>query len=61
MWKAWINGIAGLAVIAVAFLGLAGATLTWTLVVLGVIVAVLGFWSALGDTAVSSEMRTAFR
>ncbi len=49
MWQQWINGILGLWVIAMPFLGLAGNTLTWTMVVTGVIIAVLGFWG--GATA----------
>jgi hypothetical protein len=45
MWQDWVNGIVGLWVIVVPFLGLTGASLMWTLVVTGVVVAVLAFWS----------------
>jgi hypothetical protein len=47
MWQQWVNGILGIWTIIVPFLGFTGSTLTWTLVVTGVIVAILGFWGAL--------------
>ena len=46
MWQQWVNGILGLWVIVVAFLGFTGNTLMWTLVITGVVVAILGFWGA---------------
>jgi len=46
MWQQWVNGILGLWVIVVAFLGFTGSTLLWTLVITGVVVAILGFWGA---------------
>jgi hypothetical protein len=46
MWQQWVNAILGLWVIAVPFTGLAGNTLMWTLVVTGIVVAVLGVWGA---------------
>lgn len=46
MWQQWINGILGLWVILVPFLGLTTSALMWTLVVTGVVIAVLGFWGA---------------
>lgn len=52
MWQQWINGILGLWMIIVPFLGLQGSTFTWTLAITGVVVAILGFWGAL-------EQRTA--
>ena len=51
MWQDWTNGVLGLCVIVAAFLGLTGTTLTWTLVVLGVVIAVVGFWGALNPTS----------
>jgi hypothetical protein len=45
MWQQWVNGILGVWTITVPFLGLTGDTLTWTLVITGVAIAVLGFWS----------------
>jgi len=52
MWQDWTNGVLGLALIVVAFLGLTGSTLLtgsalmWTLAVGGVVVAIVGFWGA---------------
>ena len=54
MWQQWVNAILGLVVIAVAFMGLAPATMMWTLIVVGAVVAILGFWGA----AVSSSNST---
>lgn len=51
MWMDWINGILGLAVIVVAFLGLTGVTLGWTLGILGAVIAILGFWGATAGAA----------
>jgi hypothetical protein len=61
MWKSWLNGILGLVIIVAAFMGLTGATLTWTLVVLGVLVAILSFWSAVADGDSNSMRQPAFR
>jgi hypothetical protein len=44
MWQQWVNGILGLWTIVVPFLGFTGGTLMWTLIITGIIVAVLGFW-----------------
>jgi len=49
MWKQWVNAILGLAVIAVPFMGLTATALTWTLVVAGAVIAVLGVWSAIEE------------
>ncbi|MBU6388452.1 DUF677 domain-containing protein [Patescibacteria group bacterium] len=46
MWKEYTNAVLGLCVGVVAFLGLTGTTLTWTLVVLGVAILILGLWGA---------------
>jgi len=45
MWKQWTNALLGLWVIIVPFSGLSGSALTWTLVVTGIVVAVLALWS----------------
>ncbi|MDE1925476.1 MAG: SPW repeat protein [Patescibacteria group bacterium] len=45
MWQDWVNGILGLWIIVVPFIGLTGASLVWTLAVTGIVIAVLGFWS----------------
>jgi hypothetical protein len=47
MWKQWVNAIAGLAVIATPFMALSATALMWTLVVAGLVVAVLSLWSAM--------------
>jgi hypothetical protein len=44
MWQLWAIAIVGLWTIAVPFLGFTTGALTWTLVITGLIVAVLGFW-----------------
>lgn len=51
MWKEWVTAILGLAVIAAPFVGLAGDAFTWSLVILGALVAVVGFWSATENTS----------
>lgn len=45
MWKQWINALLGLATIVVAFMGLTGSTLTWTLAIMGAVVLVLSLWT----------------
>jgi MFS family permease len=47
----WVTAILGLAVIAAPFVGLAGDAFTWSLVILGALVAVVGFWSATENTS----------
>ncbi len=49
MWQQWVNAVIGLAVIATPFLALSAVALTWTLVVLGAVVAVLAVWSAMKE------------
>ncbi len=44
MWQQWANGILGLWVILVPFLGFTAEVTMWVLVVTGVVIAVLGFW-----------------
>jgi len=62
MVQHWINVVVGLAIIVVAFLGLAGATLMWTLIVAGAVVAILALWGALSDqNAVTSGTRQAYQ
>jgi len=47
MWQQWINAILGLAVLATPFLALTSSTLTWTLAIIGIAIAVLGVWGAM--------------
>lgn len=49
MWKDLINAVLGLAVIGALFLGLDAATLSWTLGILGAVIAVIGVWGALSS------------
>ena len=46
MWQDWLNGILGIWVLVIPFIGVSGSSLTTTLVVTGVIIAILGFWAA---------------
>lgn len=46
MWKQWSNALLGAAIIVVPFLGLTGATLAWTLVIMGAVVLILSLWTA---------------
>lgn len=46
MWQQWLNGVLGLWVIVVPFLGLSATANTWTLAITGIVVAILGFWGA---------------
>lgn len=46
MWQQWVNGILGLYVLVHPFLGLSGQTEVWVLVIVGAVVAALGFWGA---------------
>lgn len=48
----------GLAVIGVAFMGLEATTLTWTLGILGAIIAVVGFWGAVSLGGESESTRS---
>jgi len=57
MWKQWVNAVVGLAVIATPFVALSTTALMWTLVVAGLIVAVLSIWSAMEDPAEYRDYR----
>jgi hypothetical protein len=46
MWQNWVSAVFGLWTIVVPFLGLSGATLQWTLVITGAVVAIMSFWAA---------------
>jgi hypothetical protein len=46
MYKNWINGILGLVVVGVSFMNVSSTTLTWTLVVVGAIIALNSLWGA---------------
>jgi len=57
MWKQWVNAIIGLAVIAAPFLGLDAASLSWTLVVAGAVIAILSVWSAMEENSPEYHQR----
>ena len=46
MWQHWVNGILGLWILISPFVGLEGSSMTTNLVIVGIVVAILGFWSA---------------
>jgi hypothetical protein len=46
MWQQWTNGILGLVVLATPFVSLTAPAALWSTVVLGLAIAVLGFWGA---------------
>lgn len=47
MWQQWINGILGLWVLISPFVGLTPEAMTTNLVIVGIVIALLGFWGAL--------------
>jgi hypothetical protein len=51
MWQDWLNGILGIWVLVIPFIGVSGSSLTTTLVVTGVVIAILGFWAAASPKA----------
>ena len=62
MWQQWVNGILGLWVVAMSFVEMSPTTFTWTAVVTGLAIAVLGFWGASEHTEMmhhEHEARTA--
>ena len=54
MWQQWINAILGVWLIVLAFLGLTGSALMWSIGITGLVVAILGVWGALGNQSMSS-------
>ena len=46
MWKEYTNALLGLCVVIVAFLGLSGSALFWTLGVLGIVTLAIALWNA---------------
>jgi len=49
MINQWISGILGLVIAAVPFLTLSETMLTWTLVVVGLAIAVSSFWGTITE------------
>ena len=60
MWNKWVLALLGLVVVAVPFLGLSVAAMTWTLVVVGVVTMALSLWS-LSNEADLKLTRTRFQ
>ncbi|MEK7647099.1 MAG: hypothetical protein AAB378_01830 [Patescibacteria group bacterium] len=52
MWKNWVNGVLGLFVILVPFINFSLAVERTVLILLGIIIAVLGFWGIAGEKKV---------
>ncbi len=52
MWQDWVNGILGLWVILLPFIGMTDQT---TLIITGIVIAVLGFWAAASGGSSSSK------
>lgn len=48
----------GVVVIGVAFAGFSGATLTWTLAVVGAVIAISSFWSLVTDEGGRGQHKT---
>jgi len=46
MWKQWVNGVLGLWIVLLPYLGFTADIHTWLMVITGVVIAVLAFWSA---------------
>lgn len=55
MWQQWVNAVLGLAVIAATFMGLTGATFTWTFTILGLAIAVLALWGGMQEQSERQE------
>lgn len=60
-WKYWIDGLLGLAVIGVIFLDLSATTLTWSLGIIGGIIAAVSFWGALEEPSHGSDVSSRFK
>lgn len=46
MWKQWVNGVLGIWIVLLPYLGFTADVHTWLMVVTGIVIAVLAFWSA---------------
>ncbi|MBX4192061.1 hypothetical protein KW798_01075 [Candidatus Parcubacteria bacterium] len=57
MWQQWVTALLGLLTIAVPFMGLTGDTLTWSLAILGIAVAVLALWGGVEEQQLEQELR----
>lgn len=55
MWQNWLNGVLGVVVMLVAFLGSTDVVLMWTFGTIGIVIAVVGFWGGVSSMRSSSE------
>lgn len=61
MINQWLNGVLGLVIIGVPFLNLSEVSLMWTLVAVGVVVAVNSFWILLVDSEMPESSHSSGR
>jgi hypothetical protein len=55
MINKWITGLLGLVVAGAVFLNLSETTLTWVLVVSGIVIAIISFWDVLYESQESGS------
>jgi hypothetical protein len=60
MWYQWLTGIVGLGIVLIGLFGLSGLTLTWALIVMGFLVAALGFSAASATEDRIQQMRNPY-
>ncbi|MEK7599021.1 MAG: hypothetical protein AAB474_01020 [Patescibacteria group bacterium] len=56
MWQDWVNGIVGVWIILMPFLGFDPGLHQTLMIISGIVVAVLGFWSAMGKSKSGMSM-----
>jgi hypothetical protein len=61
MWRNTLNGVLGLAIILIAFLGLSGPALMWTLAISGILIAIVGFSGSMYGSSYDQEQRHSLR
>jgi hypothetical protein len=55
MWQNWINAILGLWIILSTFLGMSASAMMTNLIIVGIAIAILGFWGAYETRASDSH------
>ena len=55
MWKQWVNFILGIAVVAMAYMG---GNHTTRFVIVGVLIAIIALWAALGNKKTGAPMQS---
>ena len=56
MMDKWISGLLGLAVMIIPFLTLSDRVLTWSLVITGLVIAMISFWSLVAQPPTSRRL-----